>query len=60
MVTIICSYCQYVGQGEDYNDKIKDVISHEEVCSEWENDCDVGVIVSDIKRKIKDKLGLNE
>ena len=34
MPTIICSYCEYVGQGEDYADQIADVEVHEETCPE--------------------------
>jgi hypothetical protein len=34
MPTIICSYCQYVGQGTDYDDRIADVEQHEEICPE--------------------------
>ena len=34
MPTIICSYCQYVGQGEEYEDRLQDVEEHEETCSE--------------------------
>ncbi len=34
MPTIICSFCQYVGQGEEFEDRIQDVESHEEFCPE--------------------------
>lgn len=34
MPTIICSYCQYVGQGEDFEDRLADVLDHEEDCEE--------------------------
>ena len=34
MATIICSYCQYVGQGDEYEDQIQDVEEHEMSCSE--------------------------
>ncbi len=34
MPTIICTYCQYVGSGESYNDRINDVMIHEQTCSE--------------------------
>ena len=30
MPTIICSYCQYVGQGDDDDERIADVECHEE------------------------------
>lgn len=32
MPTIICSYCEYVGQGDDYEERIADVEAHEEYC----------------------------
>ena len=32
MPTIICSYCEYVGQGDEYEDRIADVEAHEEFC----------------------------
>jgi len=32
MPTIICSYCEYVGQGNDYEERIDDVEIHEEWC----------------------------
>ena len=32
MPTIICSYCQYVGQGDEYEDRIQDVEDREEYC----------------------------
>ncbi len=32
MPTIICSYCEYVGQGDDDEDRISDVEAHEEFC----------------------------
>lgn len=32
MPTIICSYCQYVGQGDEYEGRIQDVENHEEYC----------------------------
>lgn len=32
MPTIICSYCEYVGQGDEYEDRIADVEAHEETC----------------------------
>ena len=32
MPTIICSYCDYVGQGDEYEDRIQDVENHEEFC----------------------------
>jgi hypothetical protein len=38
MPTIICSYCQYVGQGLDYMDQYFDVEQHEETCSEKPED----------------------
>ncbi len=34
MPMIICSYCMYIGQGDDYEDKIQDVECHEESCEE--------------------------
>lgn len=34
MPIILCSYCHYIGQGEDYNAQIVDVEIHEETCSE--------------------------
>lgn len=34
MPTIICSWCQYVGQGETLEDRINDVEKHEEHCKE--------------------------
>lgn len=34
MPTIICSYCEYVGQGELYEDRIADVEEHEVTCPE--------------------------
>ncbi len=34
MPTIICTFCQYVGSGQDYDEKIADVEAHEEFCSE--------------------------
>jgi len=30
MPAILCSWCQYVGQGDDFDDKIADVEEHEE------------------------------
>lgn len=38
MATIICSYCQYVGQGDDYEEQLVDVCNHEETCSERPKD----------------------
>lgn len=38
MPTIICSYCQYVGNGDSYDDCIDDVLAHEENCSEKPED----------------------
>ena len=32
MPTIICSYCEYVGQGEGFGERIQDVLEHEEIC----------------------------
>lgn len=32
MVCIICSYCEYVGQGPSYDSRIIDVERHEETC----------------------------
>ena len=32
MPTIICSYCDYVGQGEDEYDQYNDAEAHEEYC----------------------------
>lgn len=32
MPTIICSWCDYIGQGEDYDARIADVEVHEETC----------------------------
>lgn len=32
MPTIICSWCEYVGQGEEYEDRINDVEEHEKTC----------------------------
>jgi len=32
MPTIICSWCQYVGQGVDPDSQLDDVIKHEETC----------------------------
>lgn len=34
MPTIICSYCEYIGQGDDDEDRISDVEAHEEYCPE--------------------------
>ena len=34
MPTIICDYCQYVGSGDDYPERIADVEDHEETCPE--------------------------
>ena len=34
MPTIICSYCEYVGHGEDFEDRLADVLDHEEDCRE--------------------------
>jgi len=30
----MCSYCEYLGQGEDYDDRIADVVEHEKTCEE--------------------------
>lgn len=30
MPTIICSYCEYVGQGDDFDERLLDVQRHEE------------------------------
>ena len=32
MPTIICSYCEYVGQGDTYEEQILDVENHEIKC----------------------------
>ena len=32
MPTIICSYCEYVGSGDDFDDRLADVLDHEEEC----------------------------
>ena len=32
MPTIICSYCEFVGQGDDFEDRIKDIEEHEVNC----------------------------
>lgn len=32
MPTIICSYCDYVGEGDEYEDRLRDVENHEEYC----------------------------
>jgi hypothetical protein len=32
MPTIICSYCEYVGQGFDFEERILDVENHEIEC----------------------------
>jgi len=34
MPTIICSYCHYVGSGASYDERIEDVLNHEETCPE--------------------------
>lgn len=34
MVTICCSYCNYCGNGNDYDERIEDVERHEKECSE--------------------------
>lgn len=34
MPTIICNWCQYVGQGSDDDERIADVEAHEEFCDE--------------------------
>ena len=34
MPTIICSWCEYVGQGDDFADRIQDVLNHEKTCPE--------------------------
>lgn len=34
MPTIICSFCEYVGQGEDELDQFADALAHEEYCPE--------------------------
>lgn len=34
MPTIICSYCDYVGQGDEIEDKWQDALNHEKTCSE--------------------------
>lgn len=39
MPTIICNWCQYAGQGNSYEEQIKDVERHEdEDCSERPKD----------------------
>ena len=32
MPTIICSYCEYVGQGDNFEEQILDVQNHETEC----------------------------
>jgi len=32
MPIIICSYCEYVGQGATYSQQFEDVESHEQFC----------------------------
>lgn len=34
MPTIICSYCEYIGRGDEYENRIADVELHEETCRE--------------------------
>lgn len=34
MPTIICSYCDYVGQGDEFEDRMTNVEDHEEYCPE--------------------------
>ena len=34
MPTVICSYCQYVGSGNNYEERIVDVVKHEKCCPE--------------------------
>ncbi len=34
MPTIICDYCQYVGSGKEYDDRMNDVEEHEKTCTE--------------------------
>ncbi len=34
MPTIICDFCQYVGNGTQYNERIGDVEDHEKTCKE--------------------------
>lgn len=31
---VICSYCNYIGSGNDAEDMWEDVLTHEETCSE--------------------------
>ncbi len=32
MVCVMCSWCQYLGQGSNWMDKIRDVQRHEDGC----------------------------
>jgi hypothetical protein len=32
MATAICLYCDYVGQGETYEERLEDVEEHEKEC----------------------------
>lgn len=34
MVCVMCSYCQYLGQGSSYQERIKDAEEHELKCEE--------------------------
>jgi len=34
MPRAICSFCSYLGQGIDFDSKLKDVTCHEEYCKE--------------------------
>lgn len=34
MPMVICSYCEYVGTGKAWLDKVHDVILHEEKCEQ--------------------------
>lgn len=38
MPVVICSYCEYVGSGEFYSDRIADVEEHEKTCREKDAD----------------------
>lgn len=32
MPIIMCVYCEYIGQGENWSEKMKDVREHEKIC----------------------------
>ena len=54
MVTVICSYCQYVGQGKDYWEKCSDVEKHEETCVERYN-IEYDMSLTDVAKELKDE-----